>query len=472
MISNRLFTVFCFAIISAVVLLLTAQHVDQWESTGIAIPTNSQHQAPVNHGLQSLRPDHDPICDGFPDTSGILLVMKTGASEAFEKLPTHLITILRCLPDFLLFSDLDQNIAGYHVHDSLETVLNTAKDDNHEFDLYRQQKDCVIDQEMCAKNFDGLQGAGWNLDKYKNIHIAEKSHRLRPGYDWYFFVDADTYVSWPNMVQILRKLDPKVPWYLGSPTMIGGHLFGHGGSGYAVSSAAMIEFAGQHPGIANKYDERVKDVCCGDYMFATSLKETIGLELKSLWPMTNGDKPSMFPYGDGHWCQAVGTMHHMSSEEVSQFWAFERKRFAQTQKPLLFKEIYHEYFEPKLIPMRQDWDNYSDGWYYLDQGSKDHDWEDWRIQRSTNEDRKSELQKLAHLSAEDCARACDEHVECFQWSYKNECCAMKKTFQLGRPIKRPKEDKERMTSGWPVTKIDRWIEKQGECKQVHWPTVY
>lgn len=308
MIFNRSLNLIFLSFISIVVLLITAKRLPQWEREGghyhtgefsqnvvvnsngtataspesasvgptpVAIPTTSQ-------GLQSLRPDHDPICDGFPDTSGILLVMKTGATEAFDKLPTQLITILRCLPDFLLFSDLDQHIAGYHVRDSLETVLNTAKDDNSDFNLYRQQKDCVIDQDMCSKTLDGAQDAGWNLDKYKNIHMAEKAHRLRPGYDWYFFVDADTYVCWPNLVQVLRKLDPSKPRYLGSPTIIGGYPFAHGGSGYVVSSAAMMEFAGQNPGIANKYDPKIKDVCCGDYMFAVSLNDTIGITVESL----------------------------------------------------------------------------------------------------------------------------------------------------------------------------------------------
>lgn len=45
-------------------------------------------------------------CENFPDTQGILLVMKTGATETYEKLPTHFVTHMQCLPDFLLFSDL------------------------------------------------------------------------------------------------------------------------------------------------------------------------------------------------------------------------------------------------------------------------------------------------------------------------------------------------------------------------------
>lgn len=49
------------------------------------------------------------VCEGFPNTDGIMLVMKTGATEAFTKLPAHLLTSLQCLDDYLLFSDLVSN---------------------------------------------------------------------------------------------------------------------------------------------------------------------------------------------------------------------------------------------------------------------------------------------------------------------------------------------------------------------------
>lgn len=63
----------------------------------------------VDEGTESQVEAHynstDP-CDNFPNTDGILLVMKTGATEVFERVPTHLLTTLRCLPDFLIFSDM------------------------------------------------------------------------------------------------------------------------------------------------------------------------------------------------------------------------------------------------------------------------------------------------------------------------------------------------------------------------------
>lgn len=45
-------------------------------------------------------------CHGFPNMDNIMLVMKTGATEAYDKLPTQLLTGLQCIDDFLIFSDL------------------------------------------------------------------------------------------------------------------------------------------------------------------------------------------------------------------------------------------------------------------------------------------------------------------------------------------------------------------------------
>jgi hypothetical protein len=45
-------------------------------------------------------------CHGFPNMDSVMLVMKTGATEAYDKLPTQLLTGLQCIDDFLIFSDL------------------------------------------------------------------------------------------------------------------------------------------------------------------------------------------------------------------------------------------------------------------------------------------------------------------------------------------------------------------------------
>jgi hypothetical protein len=73
----------------------------------ISVVLETKPSEPVNVESPSGPPSNlNGACDGFPNTDGILLVMKTGATEAYTKLPTHLLTSLQCLPNFLLFSDL------------------------------------------------------------------------------------------------------------------------------------------------------------------------------------------------------------------------------------------------------------------------------------------------------------------------------------------------------------------------------
>jgi hypothetical protein len=223
--------------------------------------------------------------------------MKTGASESFARLPTQLMAALRCLPDFLLFSDMAEDVAGYHVYDSLDTVLVEAKRENPEFDIYRRQRDCLVDPGLCSKLGEPAR-EGWDLDKYKNIHMAEKAYALRPDYDYYFFVDADTYVVWPNVVQWLRQLPPTDKKYLGNVARVHDMDFGHGGSGYILTRALMAEFVGSHEGVANQYDVRTKSECCGDYMLALAVKETCDVTVHhAVWTF-----PSFPPY---HLCECA-----------------------------------------------------------------------------------------------------------------------------------------------------------------------
>ena len=247
-------------------------------------PGASQTSPPAAKGIPAtedipFRP-HDPACDSFPDTSSVLLVMKTGATESFHKVPTQVMTMLKCLPEYFIFSDYDEVIAGHHIRDSLDTILDSTRIGNNDFALYDRQKQCAIDQESCNK-LAGSANEGWNLDKYKNVHIAEKVYKLRPSYDWYLFVDADTYVLFPTLMQWLPSLDPSKHHYLGSTTMLRGYGFAHGGSGYLVSQTAM-KAIGDHPGIANELEPVMSKECCGDYVFGLSLDNTSSTRVRNM----------------------------------------------------------------------------------------------------------------------------------------------------------------------------------------------
>lgn len=418
-------------------------------------------------------PPSDPGCEGFPDTSKVLLVMKTGASEAYARIPTQLMTMLRCLPDFLIFGDMEQNIGGQPIHDSLDTVLSEAQDGNSDFDLYRRQKWCLVDQEVCNKLGDPAK-EGWNLDKYKNVHIAEKAYKMRPDYDWYIFVDADTYVLWPNLMEWIKKLDAKKKLYLGSVTLIHNFSFGHGGSGYLVSQAAMKDFVGAHPGVANEYDVQAQKECCGDYIFARALKDKTDVGVQQMWPTINGEKPATLPFGPNHWCHPIVTMHHMNAEEINSFWHFERKQMRKpTTRPLLIRDIYDEFLAPHLNETRADWDNLADNRYYLDMESG-RNWPDWQLKRTKKAEDYNEQEKNAHKSFADCGAACKSlgADECFRYKYVDGVCSISNAFIMGKPVKPADDDKDRTMSGWDMDKIKAWVAEQPACSDdVKWPNV-
>jgi hypothetical protein len=67
---------------------------------------NNTLYLPGNEGMVAQYHNFSNPCANFPNTDNIQLIMKTGATEAFDKVPTHLLTTLQCLPDFLIFSDM------------------------------------------------------------------------------------------------------------------------------------------------------------------------------------------------------------------------------------------------------------------------------------------------------------------------------------------------------------------------------
>ncbi|SCV29360.1 uncharacterized protein FFB14_02509 [Fusarium fujikuroi] len=434
------------------------------------------------------------VCDGFPNTDGIMLVMKTGATEAFTKLPAHLLTSLQCLDDYLLFSDLDQQIDKYQIYDVLKDVKDDVKKGRKEFDLYKAQTECPIAQQYCTENMK----EGWNLDKYKFLHMVEKAWEMRPNKEWYVFAEADTYVFWSNLVWYLRnRVNGTETPYVGSVAMLKGKPFAHGGSGYVIHGDTMRKMV-EIPDLAHKYDMMATHECCGDYLMSLAVMET-GKKVKQAHPMFNGEKPMTLPFGNNHWCEPLLSMHHMNPEEVSDAWHFEKTR--QKKGFIQIREMYHQFWASQLEAEHDEWDNLSDDVCYIGFGPEaqgkatDH-----QKGRQKKENEKNAIEQHAHRSKEHCAMVCEaENLDiseddyynlkddkernemirsrysqkkgnkewhagrrCFQWRYHNNVCCIARSFKRGKPRKEQKPE-EKWTSGWFVQGINDWIDAKGDC---------
>jgi hypothetical protein len=160
-------------------------------------------------------------------------------------------------------------------------------------------------------------------------------------------------------------------------------------------------------------------------------------------------------------------MHHVGSEELSDLYAFERER--NFSFPMRIKDLYHQFVEPQLAPIRPDWDNFSDDVFYLNVSANMHD--DNQLRRAKLKGL-SPLERLAHLSFDSCQRACQVDTACLQYRFHHGICGFSWKIKHGLP--KPKEEHilDRWMSGWDVDKIQAWVQEHEKCNdKIKWPLV-
>jgi hypothetical protein len=172
-------------------------------------------------------------------------------------------------------------------------------------------------------------------------------------------------------------------------------------------------------------------------------------------------------------------MHKMSSQEISTMWAIDRRFFSEQasshRRPLLARDIYHEFVASRLHDAREDWDNQAEDVYYLDRrGDHSHTWEDWQLDKAKDEqDIMNEAEKTAHLGFRQCRAACESLgvEECLSFKWTEGACSTARSFRLGSPVKRDAHRGRRVISGWLVARIDEWVAEQPDCLSPSWPAV-
>ncbi|KAL4799946.1 hypothetical protein BDV19DRAFT_399562 [Aspergillus venezuelensis] len=397
----------------------------------------------ISTGTAAANPSNavqgDRRCQAFSDPGNVVFVIKTGATEVYEKLPTQLLTTLGCVQDFLLFSDLDEQIGPYRIRDTLVDFNETLKETLPDFELYRLQHEFRrTNQDMASLKGD----KAWKLDKYKFLHLVEKAWLERPGRDWYFFFETDTYIVWTNLVLWMQRISPPTEaLYLGAIAYFMNDPFAHGGSGFLISGELLKQFIGDG-GLANKYDDAFAQNCCGDSVLANTIQKELGLQVQQMFPQINGEKPSTLPFGPTHWCQPVVTMHHLHPRERTAIFDFEQARPDLT-KPLTFAELSHLPFpNGTMSSLEEDWDNLSN----------------IRISFAGS----------LTASLETCRDACAGLEQCFQWRYNTdgECEVSTQAFRVGGK-KMPESSGKRWFSGWNTELISRWREEH-PCEEVLW----
>lgn len=281
-------------------------------------------------------------CRSLPGANETLVVFRTGSTELEARFAVHLSTTLRCMPNYLIFSDLEEDYRGEHILNALADVDHVILQKNPDFELHRRLQDggrAALDPTELAGSPDSFakvtgheENPGWKLDKWKFLPMVNKTLHERPDMKWYVFVEADSFILWSMLLQYLDKLDSTKPIYAGSQMFIADVLFAHGGSGFVVSRPALRTLVNHYA--ANKADiESFTDAhWAGDCVLGKTFTDS-GVPFINAWPAFQSDYPGLVPYAraDGPdelrrvWCYPTVSYHHMSPAMINDLWHWEQE---------------------------------------------------------------------------------------------------------------------------------------------------
>ncbi|KAK3068377.1 hypothetical protein LTR53_014110 [Teratosphaeriaceae sp. CCFEE 6253] len=482
-------------------------------------PVTSTHAAkqPVPTASSKLKLRGCPV---IPSSADFLVSMKTGATELFAKLPEQMLTTLRCVPNYMVFSDIAQEMGDYHIYSSLEDVSDSYKYSHRDFNFYRRLLD------LAAKGQDlsllqitkQAEGSAWDLDKWKFVPITHKVYKEQPDVKWYIFLEADSYMAWSNVLELLALYDPEEPWYLGATHFYGETAFAHGGMGYFISNGAMkqLDKIYDHSHVA-KWEQRISESCCGDVELAAVLQEA-GVNITGVSGLY-GESLTWFEWDDGNWCEPALSWHHVRAHDVEALWQFETKLLSDGERHYTYRDLFHHLVEPHLASTREDWDNMSRDRVYTGPAGMHGDedrrykqdirWEDLEEQerediwRDLDDDQKARIEedgihrkevrwdelsdderestwadlegveREAHESLKQCRAACEEWGECKQFWYRTGRCHLHRRVRLGHYLATPTKagdegegEGNRTVAGWMSGRIEEMKERAEACGTV------
>ncbi|KAH7086377.1 hypothetical protein FB567DRAFT_69413 [Paraphoma chrysanthemicola] len=389
------------------------------------------------------------ICPQSQLADDILVVLRTGATESREKLPVHFRTTLRCVPHFVVLSDLDEVIEGVQVHNVLEGVSEATKRDHEDFKLYHhlqkygrkglpEQKVVTAMSGSSKGDYMQTDKDGWKLDKWKFLPMIDEAYKKKPDALWYVFIEADTYLGWNNLLDYLGKFDASKPYYIGKHLYINDVEFGYGGAGFVLSNPAMLKVVDQRSTRVSEYEDFTKTHWVGDCALGKVLEDA-KIPLHRAFPHFQGDSPaSLNPAIEkidrDLWCYPSISYHHVSPAEIEELWAFEQDWYDRHDITLRHRDIFMELVRPKIESSVLAWDNMS-----ADKEYNAHD-------HSTSDDA---FERNAWKSFDHCRALCDDQTDCIQFSFDAGSCSTSTKFTLGYA-----KPGERIRSGWMLDRVD------------------
>lgn len=281
---------------------------------------------------------------------------------------------------------------------------------------------------------------------------------------WFVIIEADTSLSWMNLLLWLKSMDYQQPLYLGSQNFIGDTGFAHGGSGIVMSRRALdLLEENRHTEGVSEYDRRwerdTSEHCCGDEILARAFLE-IHVPLTPAWPLIQGETPTSLDWTKSHWCAPAISWHHVNAAQIDALWQFEHAWIDGHgwDDPYRFRDIFAHFINPHIQKNRTQWNNLSKDHEYVNSSAAFTSGDEW--------DYLQDFERAAVESQYACAAACahPSRPECVQWMFSPGRCSLGNSIRLGQAV----EEEDDWVSGWVLERVERFKDALRGCR-VRWP---
>ena len=411
----------------------------------------------------------------------IAVSITTTATNVYTKVAPLLVYLDEADKDSLvIFSDLQTDIGKWPVFDVLWRYPRDFIIGSDELARYRAQVDYARGSlpVQRLKKQDAREEARIiaAMAKYKVLQSMAAMWEYRPERKWYIFVDDETYVNRPNLMDWLAQYDPEETNFFGnSPQPEVPDQFATGGSSFILSGKAMKELFGDRKNLIKSWQPYIKEYPSALQLVITLVEMELKVSMGTLWPGSTGFSPSNIPFSPTLWCEPVVMMHGVEAEQASELLKVERERVDDLQNhiPMRVADLWDQFLMPEdLNYIRDDWDNLSS------EPSNSR----WNIVPIEGENDPA-IMLSGEESAEGCLERCERTEFCMQWSYSSmpqsnwngnpeTKCHLSSSVRFGKYVE-PKEIIEageeiimEWKSGWRKERFTDWANYQ-RCKAQH-----
>ncbi|KAJ8066293.1 hypothetical protein OCU04_005373 [Sclerotinia nivalis] len=459
----------------------------EWLSDGVLRkPTKSVEKAVYSSTSPHIEPSATlkveehvstaPSSELSVSSTDILLIVKTGASTVWRRMPMQLLTTLSNLPNSVIYSDFQENLSHEiqtvdilsNVSDTLRIYDTTAygiyQNLQTNIHAYREQAQLPGDEPEQAELPSGGK-PGWSLDRYKFLPMLEHAQKNFPGFKWTVYIEDDTFVFWTNLLQWLATLSAdNEPSYYGATAGEGNATFAQGGAGIVFSRSLMKSvFGGPKCPTLQEYANFTSNSCCGDMILGKVLRDhNVIIDRGEHYdPVSFGTEPPWKTwFQDFSWCKPIFTFHHLHQRDLIQLAMLERKHNQSnlgSQRPITFRDIFLAIISPYLKDRRDNWDNFASR-HKLTKDITTITNPPWGPPSPVVQD--TSALKQAYTSPEACLAACVALSSCRIWRHeidneKQKSCSLDIVVILGRQMEgQASWDKRVINSGWMMDRIN------------------